>query len=74
MNRLPDDPEAEIMERLRGGQPGQPVTPPAGEDAVSEPTPEGEEPETPPEAEDEPGIATDDEIQLERQIGPAPAQ
>src|SRR5918995_6928050 len=34
MNRLPDDPEAEIMERLRGEQAG---APPAGDDAVQDP-------------------------------------
>jgi membrane protein required for colicin V production len=82
MNRLPDDPEAEIMERLRGDQPGQPVTPPVGDEVVPEAAGEAEEPETPPEAEEDaadteaagPGIATDDQNQLERQIESAPAQ
>jgi len=77
MNRLPDDPEAEILERLRGEQPATP----AGEDAIQEPTggtddqpdPGGDEggPEADPA---DPGIATDDQNQLERQIETVPAE
>jgi membrane protein required for colicin V production len=78
MNRLPDDPEAEIMERLRGEQAGQTASPPpADSDLVPEPA-EGEAPEAPSdegpsEAPDDPGIAPDDQNALERQIE-APAQ
>ena len=43
MNRLPDDPEAEIMQRIRGAT-GNQTTPAAGDDVVQEPAPEGEAP------------------------------
>jgi membrane protein required for colicin V production len=85
MNRLPDDPEAEILERIRGEQAGQ--TPPAtGEDTARDPASAAgqtdatdgedapvEEPIEDAPAEDDPGIATEDQNQLERQIE-APAQ
>jgi membrane protein required for colicin V production len=65
MNRLPEDPEAEIMERLRGGT-ARTQGPPSG-DAVQE--------EVAPAAESEtggPGISPDDENQLERQLDSPP--
>jgi membrane protein required for colicin V production len=96
MNRLPDDPEAEIMQRIRGAT-GTPGTPAPSDDVVQEPAPEGEAPqsapttppadegidlpppdEAAPPAEDTPideaptdeapGIAPDDQNQLEQQI------
>jgi membrane protein required for colicin V production len=90
MNRLPDDPETEIMERLRGEEGEQAGTPPAGDDAVQEPGADEAAPDAPtdgadePAAErtptgaadapaDDPGIAPDDENQLERQIETPPA-
>ncbi len=75
MNRLPDDPEAEIMQRLRGATatPGTPATP---DDAVQEPTPEGETAAPPgegePPAEAEPGLAPDDQNQLQRELEAPP--
>jgi membrane protein required for colicin V production len=97
MNRLPDDPEAEIMQRIRGAT-GNQTTPATGDDVVQEPAPEGETPpsapstapasgvdlptpdESPPEDEapadeapsDQPGIAPDDQNQLEQQIEAPP--
>lgn len=68
MNRLPDDPEAEIMQRLRGNE--QPGTPPSGDDVVQEPSPEGEPASAP--ASTEPGIAPDDQDQLERELEAPP--
>ncbi len=94
MNRLPEDPEREIMERLRGEEAEQAGTPAPGEDAPQEPG-AGEDPEAPAEgapaeAADEaqpggapadaadsppgdPGIAPDDQNQLEQQIEAPPA-
>lgn len=81
MNRLPDDPEAEIMERLRGGE--QAGTPPAGDDAVQDPDAPPESVEAPTDEGapvdeldaplDDPGIAPDDQNQLERQLEAPPA-
>jgi membrane protein required for colicin V production len=85
MNRLPDDPEAEILERIRGEQAGQSPAPPTGEQVVRDPAAPGEDAEAPVEedapadgpadeapadesAGDDPGIADDDQNQLERQI------
>jgi membrane protein required for colicin V production len=47
MNRLPDDPEAEIMQRIRGAT-GTPGTPATSDDVVQEPAPEGEAPQSAP--------------------------
>ena len=71
MNRLPDDPEAEIMERIQGAAPQQAGAPPsAPPDPEAAPSPElAEEP-----AGDDPGIAPEDETQLERQIDTVPAR
>lgn len=63
MNSLPDDPEAEIMERLRG--PEQAAAPPGDPDAP--PSPDGSEA-----AGADPDYATDDQNQLERQIEAPP--
>ena len=49
MNRLPDDPEAEIMQRIRGAT-GNQTTPATGDDVVQEPAPEGETPSPAPNA------------------------
>jgi membrane protein required for colicin V production len=68
MNRLPDDPEAEIMERLRGEEPAG--APPAGDDPVQEPAPSGGQ-DAPP-AGAEPDYAPDDQNQLERQLEAPP--
>ena len=65
LNRLPDDPEAEIMERLRGEEAAPPPATEEGE-VVQEPGLEG--------GADDPGIAPDDQNALERQIEGAPAQ
>ncbi len=64
MRRLPEDPEAEIMERLRG-ESAQRQEPPSG-DVVQESTP------APGEETGEPGISPDDQNQLERQIESPP--
>ena len=69
MNRLPEDPEAEFMQRLRG-ETGQPGTPPSGDDVVQEPTPEGET--AAPVPAPAPGIAPDDQNQLERELEAPP--
>jgi len=86
MNRLPDDPEAEILERIRGEQAGQPTPPASGDQVVQDPASPGDDPEAaandPPAeeptadapADDDPGIADDDQNQLERQIEAPPAQ
>jgi membrane protein required for colicin V production len=66
MNRLPEDPEAEIMQRLRG-QKGQASAPATGDDVVQEPAPEGDS--SPP---DEPGIAPEDQNQLDRELDAPP--
>jgi membrane protein required for colicin V production len=78
MNRLPDDPEAEIMQRLRGEQAGTP--PPAGEDSTTGapagtaevPADDGAEPPADESAEapadEDPGYAPDDQNQLQRQL------
>jgi len=47
MNRLPDDPEAEIMQRIRGAT-GNQGTPATSDDVVQEPAPEGEVPPSAP--------------------------
>ena len=89
MNRLPEDPEREIMERFRGQQGEQTGTPPAGDDAVPVPDAgpadgagdapaedapaEGATPDGAEAPADDPGIATDDQNQLERQIEAPPA-
>ena len=86
MNRLPDDPEAEILERIRGEQAGQTTPPATGDQVIQEPDAPNGEPdgaagdEAPDEApvddapaDADPGIATEDQNQLERQIE-APAQ
>ncbi len=65
MNRLPEDPEAEIMERLRGGTA---QTPTGGEEAVQEPVPETAG------GASGPGIAPEDQNQLERQIDIPPPE
>ncbi len=69
MNRLPDDPEAEIMQRLRG-ESGTAGTPPAADDVVQEPLPAGESPAPAPGG--EPGLAPDDQNQLERELEAPP--
>ena len=65
MNRLPEDPEAEIMQRLRG-EAGRSSTPASGDDVVQEPTPEGEG--TAP----APGLSPDDQNQLDRELEAPP--
>jgi membrane protein required for colicin V production len=87
MNRLPDDPEAEIMQRLRGATATQ-GAPAAPDDAVQEPSPEGATPpdadtapppvdseppaEGEPPAENAPGLAPDDQNQLQRELEAPP--
>ena len=62
MNRLPEDPEAEIMERLRPEDTDQtPPVPAEGADAD-------------PEAPAGPGIASDDQNALEREIESVPVE
>ena len=70
MNRLPDDPEAEIMERLRGEEAEQPGAAAPSDEVVQDP--DATEPPAGP-ADDEPDYATDDQNQLERQIEAPPA-
>jgi membrane protein required for colicin V production len=69
MNRLPEDPEGEFMQRLRGAPAGAgaPATP---DEAVQEPAPEGET--LAPAPGGEPGIAPDDQNQLERELEAPP--
>ena len=66
MNRLPDDPEAEIMERIRGVE-ADAGPPPATDDQAiapdSEAAPDGD-----------PGIAPEDQNQLEQQLESPPAE
>jgi membrane protein required for colicin V production len=65
MNRLPEDPEAEFMQRLRG-ETGQTGTQPAADDVVQEPTPDANAPdvdatpdtEAPPDEETPPAAIT----------------
>jgi membrane protein required for colicin V production len=66
MARLPEDPEAEILQKLRG------ETQPAVQPSAGTPP----DPDTPPaSASSGPGIATDDQNELERQIeSPPPDQ
>jgi membrane protein required for colicin V production len=64
MNRLPEDPEAEIMQRLRGETGGQQTS---GEASTSSGA-------TPAEGEEGPGIAPDDQNELERQLGAPPPE
>jgi len=77
MNRLPDDPEAKILQsdiiqRLRG-ETGTPGAPAASDEVIQEPvtTPEGE-PTIPAELPPAPGIAPDDQNQLERELEAPP--
>ena len=70
MNRLPDDPEAEIMERLRGEEAEQPGAAAPSDEVVQDP--DAAEPPAGP-VDEEPDYATDDQNQLERQIEAPPA-
>jgi membrane protein required for colicin V production len=70
MNRLPDDPEAEIIERLRGESAGEPATPPAEERVL--PDPAAESGEATPSADAVPDYATEDQNELERQLEAPP--
>jgi membrane protein required for colicin V production len=63
MNKLPDDPESQILERIRGITHAGQDTPPADADNAAP---------APDEAPD-PGISPDDQNQLQRQIGSPPA-
>ena len=69
MNRLPDDPEAEIMQRLRGetATQGPPATP---DDTVPEAAPTGVPPT--PTVETGLGLAPDDQNQLQRELEAPP--
>jgi membrane protein required for colicin V production len=71
MNRLPDDPEAEIMERLRGESAEQPATPPTEERLVQDPAVQNGA--TPP-ADAVPDYATEDQNELERQLEAPPPE
>lgn len=71
MNRLPEDPEAEIMEKLRGERGGAP-SPAAPDETVQEPAPGTEGPMPAPDDTEEPGLAPDDMNQLEREIEAPP--
>jgi membrane protein required for colicin V production len=61
MNRLPEDPEAEIMQRLRGERASTTAPAAAGDDVVREPAPD-----------DGPGLAPEDQNQLERELEAPP--
>ncbi len=65
MNRLPEDPEAEIMQRLRGDR-GQSTAPVSGDDVVQEPPSDATTPD------DDPGIAPEDQNQLDRELDSPP--
>jgi membrane protein required for colicin V production len=69
MNSLPEDPEAEILERLRGAGGEQAGTPPSGEEPAQD-APAGAAPES--EAAGDPNYATEDQNQLEREIEAPP--
>jgi membrane protein required for colicin V production len=70
MNSLPEDPEAEILERLRGEGGDQGGTPPGGEEPAEAPAAEAPAEDTP--ADGDADYATDDQNQLERQIEAPP--
>jgi len=75
MNRLPEDPEAEIMQRLRGDRGTGASTPTTGDDVVQEPTPDTDTSAPPDDAtapDDDPGIAPDDQNQLQRELDAPP--
>jgi membrane protein required for colicin V production len=63
MNRLPEDPEAELIERLRGRS-GASQEQPSGDDTVQEPAPGIGAPP--------PGISPEDQNQLEQQLEAPP--
>lgn len=65
MNRLPEDPEAEIMQRLRGEN-SRTTAPASGDDVVQEPPADATAPD------DEPGLAPEDQNQLERELDAPP--
>jgi membrane protein required for colicin V production len=69
MNSLPEDPEAEILERLRGAGGEQAATPPSGEEPAQD-APAGAAPEGG--AAGDPNYATEDQNQLEREIEAPP--
>ncbi len=69
MNSLPDDPEAEILERLRG--PDQAAAPPSGDEADQDMAPGPADLDAA--AEGPPDYATEDQNQLEREIEAPPA-
>jgi membrane protein required for colicin V production len=76
-SHLPDDPEGTIMAKLRG-QKGNQATQPAPAGAATPENGSDEDAETPPDdadapAQSQPGYATDDKNQLERQIETPPA-
>lgn len=68
VNRLPDDPEGEIMQRLRGESAEQPATP-ATEEVVG---PESASSGEPAPADGAPDYATEDQNQLERTLEAQP--
>ena len=75
-SHLPDDPEGTIMAKLRGQKGGQ-ATQPAATTATAPDNSSDEDAETPPDdadapAQSQPGYATDDKNQLERQIETPP--
>lgn len=75
-SHLPDDPEGTIIGKLRGQ--GGKASPPPGDNAAPDTGGGDEDAETPPEdanggAQGQPGLATDDQNQLERQIETPPA-
>ena len=76
MNRLPDDPEAKIMQsdiiqRLRG-QTGAPGAAAGTDEVIQEPTPEAEGGTPAAPAPTTPGIAPDDQDLLERELEAPP--
>ncbi len=67
MNRMPEDPEAEIMQRIRR-ETGQATTPAGGDDVVQEPSPDGT---TPPSASDD-GVPPEDQTPPDEDVDSPP--
>jgi len=67
MNRMPEDPEAEIMQRIRR-ETGQATTPASGDDVVQEPSPDST---TPPSATDD-GVPPEDQTPPDEDVDAPP--
>lgn len=77
MNRLPEDPEAEIIQRIRGAT-GSPTAPATSDEVIQEPTTEAEPGAAPPPSAPATGagtgIAPEDRNQLEQELEAPPEE